>query len=138
MLQRAALPSTKVWQMEQRTKRLQQQTAQQQQQLEILQAALRKKIEATSNPGADAVEGGSSVARSSTDTTDATEGLSPRSAELKLYEQQCVYLGAQLEEEHEFCEAYRAELGRALLKNMALKKQYGDAVDALKQREAAE
>ncbi|CDI87321.1 hypothetical protein, conserved [Eimeria praecox] len=138
LLQREMLPSTKVWQMEQRAKRLQQQTVQQQQQLELLQAALRKKIEASTNPAGSTAEGDLPVARSSTDTTEATEGLSPRSAELKLYEQQCVYLGAQLEEEHEFCEAYRAELGRVLLNNVALKKQHEDAVEALKEREAAE
>lgn len=138
LMQRALLPSTKVWQMEQRAKRLQQQTAQQRQQLELLQAALRKKIEANTNPAGSTAEADSSGARSTTEATEATDGLSPRSVELKLYEQQCVYLGSQLEEEHEFCEAYRAELGRVVLNNMALKKQHEDAMEALKQREAAE
>ncbi|CDJ34337.1 LOW QUALITY PROTEIN: uncharacterized protein EMH_0061240 [Eimeria mitis] len=57
LLQRALLPSTKVWQMEQRTKRLQQQTVQQRQQLELLQAALRKKIEADTNTAASSANG---------------------------------------------------------------------------------
>lgn len=122
----APLPSTKVWQMEQQTRRLQQQSLQQREHLRLLQTALRKQCESDQIPG-------NSITRSSSGID--SEAVSPRTAEVKLYEEQCVYLGAQLDEEHEFCDAYRQQLNKALLKNMALKRRHENAVAALKDHE---
>ncbi|OEH80079.1 hypothetical protein cyc_03854 [Cyclospora cayetanensis] len=132
MLQRALLPSTKVWQLEQRNKRLQRQTAKQREHLILLQAALRKKA-AAEHPATSASE-------KRTDSFGAKEGdhlpLQSRTLELQMYEQQCVYLGAQLDEEHDFARAYKEQLDKTLFKNIALKKRHANAVAAIKHHKA--
>ncbi|KAL8434858.1 hypothetical protein ACSSS7_002824 [Eimeria intestinalis] len=123
----ALLPSTRVWQVEQRAERLQRHAAQQKEHLLLLQCALRKQ-EDGGQPAGD-----SRYARSS---GFDEEQLSPRTVELKMYEEQCAYLGAQLDEEHEFCDAYRQQLNTALFKNLALKKRHENAVEAIQQQKA--
>lgn len=113
--------------MEQRAKRLQRQSGQQREYIRLLQAALRKQTA----PGDSSADSGARVSSS----LDG-EALSPRAVELKLYEEQCVYLGAQLDEEHEFCDAYRKQLSRALFKNLALQKRHENAVEAIKHHKA--
>ncbi|KAL8452173.1 hypothetical protein Emed_001480 [Eimeria media] len=127
MGKKALLPSTRVWQVEQRAVRLERHTAQQKEHLRLLQSALRKKEDAGQAAG-DPRYGRSS--------SFDEEELSPRTVELKLYEEQCAYLGAQLDEEHEFCDAYRQQLNRALFKQLALKKRHENAVDAIQQQKA--
>ncbi|KAL8273262.1 hypothetical protein Esti_002763 [Eimeria stiedai] len=127
MGKKALLPSTRVWQVEQRAERLQRHAAQQKEHLRLLQSALRKREDAGESAG-DPRYGRSSGCDE--------EELSPRTVELKLYEEQCAYLGAQLDEEHGFCDAYRQQLNRALFKNLALKKRHENAVEAIQQHKA--
>ncbi|KAL8431541.1 hypothetical protein Efla_000587 [Eimeria flavescens] len=126
MANKALLPSTRVWQIQQLNDRLQSHTEKQREHLRVLQSALRK--QAAPSHSAD----GSHVAHSPSAPAEA----SPRSVELKLYEEQCAYLAAQLNEEHEFCDVYRQQLKRALFKNMALKKRQENALEAIKQHKA--
>ncbi|KAL8452335.1 hypothetical protein Emag_002454 [Eimeria magna] len=127
MGKKALLPSTRVWQAEQRAERLERHSAQQREHLRLLQSALRKQ-EVAGQPAGDLRYGRSSGFDE--------EELSPRTVELKLYEEQCAYLGAQLDEEHEFCDVYRQQLNRALFKQLALKKRHENAVDAIQQQKA--
>lgn len=124
LTQKALLPSTRVWQLEQRAERLQRHSTQQRKHLRVLQEALRERT----GPGPTSADTGTRVSSSL-----GSESVSPRTAELKIYEEQCIYLGSQLNEEHEFCDAYRQQLNRALLKNVALKKRHENAVEAIKQ-----
>lgn len=124
LLKRDALPSTRVWQMEQKAKRQQRQTMQQREHIRILQAALTKRT----GPEPEGISSKGLFLKG----TDG-EALSPRTAQLKLYEEQCAYLGAQLDEEHGFSDHYRKRMNQVLLKNLALAKRHEGAVEAIKQ-----
>lgn len=88
----------------------------------MLQAALTKRTETGGNSSKDSYSKG----------IDG-DTLSPRSAQLKLYEEQCAYLGAQLDEEHGFSDHYRKLMNQALLRHLALEKRHEGAVEVIKQ-----
>lgn len=124
--ERALLPSTRVWQLEQQKSRLQQKTLQQSRELEVLQAAVRcKDTDVSQKDGSES-------------TRDNGGDLSPRTAEVMVYEEQCSFLKRKADEQGEYSEAYREQLKRLTLKHFALRRRHGDACEAIRELKESE